>query len=245
MTGLLKQCIRRPIGALGYAVRDVGTGVGGVDLLHDARTLLDGVESPVLFDVGANLGQTTQAMLEAFRSPQIYAFEPSPQTFASLQRTIAGRTNVRVEPLAMGETRDTLQFHVTRDYSVNDSLLTPTWSAGGSIVEVGVETVDGYCARQRIDRIGLLKIDAQGYDLKVLKGARRMLEARNVTLYSCEANMTRMYDGQATLLELLIFAREVGYDLVGFYEQTYVKNRLSYLDALFVRPEERRPTELQ
>jgi FkbM family methyltransferase len=235
MTSLLKQCIRRPIGALGYAIRDVGTGVGGVELLHDARTLLGGGESPTLFDVGANVGQTTAAMLEAFRSPHIYAFEPSPQTFASLQRTVAGRARVRVEPLALGDTAGTLQFHVTKEHSVNDSLLAPLWTDGGSIVDVGVETIDGYCGRHRIDQIGLLKIDAQGYDLKVLKGAHQMLDARKIALYSCEANMTPMYDGQATLVDLLTFARDIGYDLVGFYEQTYVRNKLTYLDALFVR----------
>ncbi len=235
MSNLLKQCIRRPINALGYAIRDIGTGVGGIDLLHDARTLLGGAESPVLFDIGANLGQTTQAMLKAFRSPHIYAFEPSPRTFASLRRTVAQQTHVRAEQLAMGERAGTLPFHVTQDHSVNDSLLTPTWPDDGSVVTVAVETIDGYCTRHRIDEIALLKIDAQGYDLNVLKGARQMFDARRIALYSCEANMTPMYDGQTTLLELLVFAQSVGYDLVGFYEQTYVNNTLGYLDALFVR----------
>jgi hypothetical protein len=43
-----------------------------------------------------------------------------------------------------------------------------------------------------------------------------------------------MYEGQATLQDLLSFADEVGYKLMGFYEQTYVKNQLFYLDALFI-----------
>ena len=60
-----------------------------------------------------------------------------------------------------------------------------------------------------------------------------MLDDRRIQLYSCEANFEHMYDGQATLLDLLAFADKIGYKLVGFYEQTYVKNRLSYLDALF------------
>jgi hypothetical protein len=45
-----------------------------------------------------------------------------------------------------------------------------------------------------------------------------------------------MYYGQATLPELLAFAADVGYELVGFYEQTFVRNRLTYLDALFLAP---------
>jgi hypothetical protein len=139
----------------------------------------------------------------------------------------------------MGDSVGTLTFHVTRDYSVNDSLLAPTWDAGGSTAAVPVETIDGYCGRRGIKSIDLLKIDAQGYDLRVLSGARRMLDARQITLYSCEANFTPMYHGQATLPELLEFAAGVGYELVGFYEQTYVRNRLTYLDALFLAPERR------
>lgn len=229
----IKRLIRRAFAAAGYAIRDVGRGVGGVELLHDARILLGGVPQPVLFDVGANIGQTTRAMLAAFRSPSIRAFEPSPSTFEALRRAVGGRPGVTVEALAMGNAEGVLPFHVTRDHSVNDSLLAPTWNAGGAVVEVRVETIDAYCGRHGIESISLLKIDAQGFDLQVLKGARRMLAARRIKLYSCEANFERMYEGQATLRDLLALADEVGYKLVGFYEQTYVKNRLGYLDALF------------
>jgi len=229
----LKRRVRKSLAAVGYAIRDVGRGVGGVELLHDARILLGSVPEPVLFDVGANIGQTTRAMLDAFRSPQIRAFEPSPATFETLRRAVGGQRGVTVEALAMGDAEGVLPFHVTDVYSVNDSLLAPTWK-GGKVVEVRVETIDTYCHRHGIESISLLKIDAQGYDLRVLKGARRMLDSRHITMYSCEANFQRMYEGQTTLLELLGFADEVGYKLVGFYEQSYVKNRLSYLDALFI-----------
>jgi len=203
-------------------------------LLHDARVLIGDRKGAVLFDVGANVGQTTRAMLESFRAPRIYAFEPSPTTFEALGKAVRCVPGVMVEPLAMGDREGMLPFHVTEGYSVNDSLLTPTWKAGGSRIEVRVDTIDGYCGRMGIDSISLLKIDAQGYDLRVLQGSRAMLEARRVQLYSCEANFEHMYEGQATLRDLLAFAEEVGYRLVGCYEQTYIKNRLLYLDALFI-----------
>jgi FkbM family methyltransferase len=230
----IKHVLRQALGAAGYAVRDVGRGVAGVDLFHDARTLLRDVSAPILFDVGANIGQTTQAMLDAFTTPRIHAFEPSPATFETLRRNVAQKPGVTVERVAMGDTGGTSAFHVTRDHSVNDSLLAPVWQAGSAVVDVDVDTIDGYCERTHIDRIDLLKIDTQGFDLRVLHGARRMLAARRVTLYSCEANMRPMYDGQATLRELLRFADEAGYSLVGFYEQSYIGNQLSYLDGLFV-----------
>lgn len=231
----MKRRVRRSLAAFGFAIRDVGRGVGGVELLHDSAVLLGNGRAAVLFDVGANVGQTTRAMLDAFRSPRIRAFEPSPLTCQTLRQAVGGRPGVIVEAIALGDVDGTLPFHVTQGHSVNDSLLTPTSRAGGTIIDVPVETIDTYCDRHHIESINLLKIDAQGYDLLVLKGARRMLNARRVMLYSCEANIEPMYEGQATLRDLLTFADEVGYKLVGFYEQSYVQNRLGCLDALFTR----------
>lgn len=172
-------------------------------------------------------------MLDAFHAPEFYAFEPSPSTVEWLRRAVGNRAGVTVEALAMGEAEGILPFHVTRDHSVNDSLLSPTWNAGGSVVEVRVDTVDNYCGRNGIESISLLKVDAQGYDLHVLRGARRMLDDRRIKLFSCEANFDSMYTGQTTLRGLLAFGDEVGYKLAGFYEQTYFRNTLAYLDILF------------
>ncbi len=233
MSGFGKRLARRLLRSAGYAVRDIGRGVGGVELLHDARVLLGHPDRPEVFDVGANVGQTTLAILDHFRSPHIHAFEPSPATFRLLRQAVGGRDGVTLVPSALGDQEGMLPFNVTRDYSVNDSLLTPTWQDRGSVVEVRVETVAGYCARHRIQRIDLLKIDAQGYDLHVLRGAREMLSEKRITLFACEANQAHLYDGQPTVGDLLAFAGDAGYELVGFYEQTYVANALSYFDMLF------------
>ena len=233
MSGFGKRLARRLLRSAGYAVRDIGRGVGGVELLHDARVLLGHPDRPVVFDVGANVGQTTLAILDHFRSPHIHAFEPSPATFQRLKRAVGGHAGVTVVPAALGDQEGLLPFNVTSDYSVNDSLLSPTWQGQISIVEVPVETVDDYAARNGIQRIDLLKIDAQGYDLHVLRGARRMLNEQRITLFACEANQAHLYDGQPTVRDLLGFAAAAGYELVGFYEQTYVANALSYFDMLF------------
>lgn len=55
---------------------------------------------------------------------------------------------------------------------------------GGSVVEVCVDTVDNFCGRNGIESISLPKIDAQGYDLHVLRGVRRMLDDRRIKLFS-------------------------------------------------------------
>jgi FkbM family methyltransferase len=226
--------IRRGLSSAGYTVRDVGQGVTGVDLLHDARVLLDDIASPILFDVGANVGDVTLAMLDAFAAPRIVAFEPSPQTVQRLRSVVGARPNVTVEGIALGAEAGTCEFHVTSQHPVNDSLLKPLWDdPHATVATVDVQTIDEYCQRHGIHVIDLLKIDAQGFDRHVLAGARAMLTQQTIRLYSCEANFHQMYDGQATMRDLLEFAEDVGYELVGCYEQTYIRNSLSYLDMLF------------
>jgi FkbM family methyltransferase len=228
-----RRLAKRAVRAAGYAVRDVGRGVGGVDLLHDADVLLGARPGLVVFDIGANIGQTTLAMLEVFQAPRIRSFEPSPATVKTLRRAVEGRSGVSVEAIAFGDAVGRLPFHVTADHSVNDSLLRPRWNDGGTVVEVPVATVDSYCETHGIAQIDLLKIDTQGYDLRVLHGARRMLGDRRVRLFTCEVNQQALYHEQAQLRDLFAFGDEVGYRLVGFYEQSYVNNELSYFDVMF------------
>jgi FkbM family methyltransferase len=148
----VRRLAKRAFHAAGYSLRDVGRGVGGVDLLHDARVLLGHAAGLVLFDIGANVGQTTLAMLDSFDSPRIRAFEPSPGTAAILQRAVGSRPGVVVESIAFGETVGTLPFHVTEGFSVNDSLLRPRWNAGGTVIEVPVTNVDSYCREHGLRR---------------------------------------------------------------------------------------------
>lgn len=99
---------------------------------------------------------------------------------------------------------------MTKDYSVNDSLLRPTWSARATEVPVRVDTIDGYCERLGIQKIDLLKIDTQGNDANVLRGALRMLQNGNIHVFYVEVMLMPMYEGQAGLTEILSLAEQTG-----------------------------------
>lgn len=237
MLSSIKKAVRGILAQFGYVVRSVGhrSTLTGVDLFHDARALLGGKSDAVLFDVGANVGQTVQEFLATFHNPRILSFEPSPATFETLRAKYGGRSGICLENIALGDNDGTLPFHVTRGQSVNDSLLRPTWEPEAKEVPVRVETLDGYCERHGIEAIDLLKIDTQGNDLNVLRGAKRLLHERRIRLFSVEVLCTAMYDGQPGLVEIASFAEQASYRLVGFYELTYNANRLWYLNACFER----------
>jgi len=234
MVSQAKTLVRHLFARCGFQIRAVGSpdSVRGLDLIHDARAILGDRSPVVLFDVGANVGQTIDQFRGAFVRGRIFAFEPSPATFQALRRKYGGIADVRLENVAFGDQEGTFPLHVTSD-PVNDSLLRPVWIDEAQTVPVRVETLDGYCARNAVGEIDLLKIDTQGYDLHVLRGARDLLGRHRVRLFCVEINFCPMYDGQADLLGLLSFADPLGYRPVGFYEITYARNRPWFMNALF------------
>lgn len=205
----------------------------GIDLFHDALCLA-GRQQPLIFDVGANVGETIRDLLAQCPTAKVIGFEPSPKTSEKLSAAFASNRQVRVERRALGDVPGTLPFAVTRAHSVNDSLLTMADEPDAPRIDVQVDTIDGFCQREGLQRIDYMKVDTQGYDLRVLMGAKHMLETRAIKAVSVEAMFQAMYVGQPTLTDLLRFAADVGYQPFGFYNNSYAERTLSFVDVMLV-----------
>ena len=144
---------------------------------------LAAVGTGVLFDVGANAGSYTRVLRRFSPQSAIHAFEPHPRTFATLQQRAAGPGTTLVN-LALSDRAGTMQLY---DFANDDG--STQASLGEAAVgmfdpatvshTVDVVTLDEYLARTGIERIDLLKIDTEGFDINVLRGARGAL-ARGV-----------------------------------------------------------------
>lgn len=148
--------------------------------------------NPVLFDVGANIGDYSKALTEAFPAGQIYAFEPNPNTFEILKRNVNG-DNVACIPAGLGSAAGAGTLNVYPDNlssphaSRSVELLTDFHRCPNPTeIPFEITTVDSFCAKNAISRIGLLKIDAEGFELDVLKGAREMLARSSIDLIQFE-----------------------------------------------------------
>ncbi len=232
----IRQLAKGVFHRLGYTVRSRGSksSVSAIEIASDAGLLLGSPSHPLLFDVGANEGQTILEMTREFPQAKVHSFEPSPQTFQRLTTEFGSRPRIELHNLALGDQPGELPFTVCDDWSVNDSLLSPAWSAPHKTVTVKVSTIDSFCAERSFDHIDWLKIDTQGYDLRVLQGAHSMLASHRIRLVSAEAMFSRMYEGQPSLADLLQHMAQYKYRVNGFYEQEYIDNRLSYCNVLWV-----------
>lgn len=181
------------------------------NLLQDAAKLLG--PSPILFDVGANVGQTTEAMLATFQNPRVYAFEPSPYTFEEMEGRIGDRAvlinaGVGAEPGA-------LPFYRHHDSSsILDSFL-PMVGSSEPNGTARVVTIVDFCREKGIEHIDFLKIDTQGFELNALRGAVGMLP--RTKLIAFEVTTIPQYEGQPKPSELFAFAEQHEFRIVRVY----------------------------
>lgn len=206
----------------------------GVDAFSDIRAL-SGTGPSIVFDVGANVGQSVERFAELLPGSEIHAFEPSPTAFEELRRSTRRFPNVRLINAAVGASPGDLIL-LENDHTNMSSFLSPGSAGWGRVVRhtpVAVLTVDDYCARQQIERIDLLKIDTQGYELKVLEGASGLIEARQIGLVYLEITFAHLYEGLPDLGELYRVLTDRGYRLVAFYNFVVRDGVAGWCDALF------------
>jgi FkbM family methyltransferase len=164
---------------VGLEVHRVGF---GHDPVHDAQVFLSLGTNSVLFDVGANHGQSIKRFRRRFNGAKIHAFEPSPINFAKLQMSTQDDPLLRLNNFALGAKSAALEFQ-QNTHSDMSSFLSPGkehWGGINNVTTVQVETLHNYCQRNSISKIDLLKIDTQGYDLEVLRGAKQMLSEHRI-----------------------------------------------------------------
>ena len=190
MNAMLKNFAKAVVGRLGYSMVNVDR--LGIDYLTDFKRLLAGHEPTVLFDVGANTGQTAVLLAERFPTARVYSFEPVPSTFSLLKSTVAGYPNITAHNFAMGDKAGRARMHLA-DWHVSNSLLdTPTTTSSGDTIDVEVQTVTDFSVQQHIELIDLLKIDVEGFEPRVLDGAAKLLLGGSVRFCYLECRVTRV-----------------------------------------------------
>ena len=219
--------------SLGYDIvrrRDLGN-----DPFRDIKSLLT-TPSPLIFDIGANKGQTTTRFKRVLPACNVHAFEPSPTTFAELQNNVSDKPGVQLWNCALGSSPSRLTFLENSRPRMSSFL--PLSRMGGGVIEreteVDVDTVDNFAKQHSIEFIDILKSDTQGYDLEVLKGANDMLENNRIGMIYFEIIFSDMYKNLPRFDEIYAYLTDRGYKLVTFYRFHYQERLAGWTDALFI-----------
>jgi len=242
----IKNHIKETLFHFGYIVRHLQPDELGYDAFRDMNRL-SGVESgAILFDVGANVGQSIDSFRERFKSPIIHSFEPGPSAFARLQERTQGVPDLHLNNFALGAKPEERTFHENETSVLSSFLAAGRDGAGGNViakVAVPVNSIDNYCAHAGVMHIDVLKSDTQGFDFEVLKGALGMLREHRIHLVFVELMFLESYVGAPRFEELYAFLKDLGFVLMSFYKQLRNDSHLGPLaeiDGLFIDPQWRR-----
>lgn len=210
-------------------------GLGG-DLDADLVELLTPTPAAVIFDVGANTGQTVHRLRSLIPNGSIHAFEPGPESFRQLAVSVRGLPAVKLIEAGVGPV-DGERILLENEHSEMSSFLVPGDAAWGTIVRktrVRMVTLDTYCQQAGIDHIDLLKIDTQGYDLEVLRGAEKLLARGGIRVVQLEVIFSDMYEGRPSLDETYRYMIDHGFRLLSFYDVFVADGSAAWCDAIFV-----------
>lgn len=190
-------------------------------------------------DVGANVGDWTAAALErAGGDVRALLFEPSRQASVGLANRFAADPRVEVVGAAVGERPGHGTLYEEPRAGETSSLVARETPRGALAIEVAVVTLDDEAASRRLHRIDLLKIDAEGYDLPVLRGAARLLSEQAVAVIQFEYNRPWLFE-RNTLGEALRLLDGHGYEVLllrgdGLHSFAYERAREFFAYANFV-----------
>jgi FkbM family methyltransferase len=141
------------------------------------KSLLGEVSRPVVLDVGANNGAILVILKALDQSAEVHCFEPFPDLTGFLEELVARNRfdNVRVNELLVGAGSGNGNLYYTAGSTATASVLSdfqPTFNTRLSAKQC---SVDSYMEANQIERLALLKVDVEGGELEVLKGAHRTL----------------------------------------------------------------------
>ena len=187
---------------------------------RDISELLSFDSEVLIFDVGANEGQTVKGLRKWFPESRIFSFEPQQGPFEALSSSVADDPGVRVVQLGLSDSSGELEFAVGRN-SVTGRVLVgnATSRKGESSFRIPVMRGDDFCRREGVERINVLKIDAEGHDLKVLVGFVEMLRDQRIDMVQVEAGVYKGNGTHAPFLDIWKFLDGVGYHVFGVYDQ--------------------------
>jgi FkbM family methyltransferase len=199
-----------------------------------ARMQRNGFQPKLVVDVGAYVGDWTRMCRRIFPDASILMIEPQAATQSALQQIAAQGESIELARALLGKVHNSqIPFYEAQSGS---SVLTE-WEREGQqpTTTIDMTTLDAVTADTAFAMPDLLKLDVQGYELEILKGAERVLASAEAVLL--EVNFIDIHSGAPLFHEVVQFMAEHEfrlYDIGTFFRRPY-DAALWQADAVFVK----------
>lgn len=207
-----------------------------------SRVVKMGIKPRTVIDVGANVGQFAVASANLFPGAKIHSFEPVPDTVIKLTKNVSKFKNVKVYPCALGDQKDRIIFNINSDSQVSSALQLSKARLDSfpdkiviNSIEVEVERLDEVIKKADFLSPVLLKIDAQGFEDRVIYGAKDLMQ--DIDYILLEASLVPLYEGELNFMQILELCKLHNFELISpvNWMQSPKDGTVIEMDLLFKR----------
>ena len=212
----MKKYIQRIINFFGYKLIKVNR--TDATQLDELTKIIIPKSDPVIFDVGANKGQSIERYKKIFQNPIIHSFEPNIDEIDFLKKKYIDKKNLYLNNFALGDDKGNLELNInanTGHSSFKNLIPNTTWIKERSKTlnidsqkyttkktKIELTTLDDYVIKENISSIDILKIDTQGFEDKVLKGAQKFLSENKIKLIQLELIFSEIYENPLQIYDV-------------------------------------------
>lgn len=168
------------------------------------------VEGSNVLDIGTNIGWVAHNLARISKTGKVFGFEPDPFNFDRCAENSAlnNLKNLIVFPWGLGSSNETIGMEIRTPSNFGGNRIAPTGTKNAR--EVLIKKLDDVTEIHELNKIDLIKIDVEGYELKVLQGAERTLKKHHPILFIeiDDNNLRDQNDSASALIKIL---EELGY----------------------------------
>lgn len=194
-----------------------------------------------LFDVGANVGEFSKLLKQILPNSKIFCFEPIKDCQLELNKLKEKYSDIEIFNFGIGETEKEINLYKNK-FNPSSSILKLNklhteafpYTSEYSEEKIKIISLDSIFAKLNIKKNILLKIDVQGFELEVLKGAKESLS--QIKLIIVELSTEVLYENQPLFNEVYKYLTDRAFKYCGNYDQMVDprNGKILQVDAIFV-----------
>ena len=212
----MKNIIQKLVNLFGYKITKLKSTIPYN--LDDITKFLITKSDPVILDVGANKGQSINRYKKLFSNPIIHSFEPNIDEVNILKSKYINDKNLYLNNVAVGDKKGNLEFNInvrSGHSSFKNLIPNTTWIKKRSKrfkvddknyttkkINAEIITLDDYVNEKNFTNIDILKIDTQGFEDKVLLGAKNLLKNNRIKLVQLELIFSEIYEDPLNIYDV-------------------------------------------
>lgn len=169
----------------------------------------------IIFDVGTNVGETLLNFAKITgESGFVYGFEPDEQNFDNAKKNMSLNVfdNIHLFKIGISDRKESVKLFRVDSHNLGMNRILNDDEASGfeDFTVIETDTLDNLVADNKIERVDLIKIDIEGYEMRALRGAIATLERFKPQLF-IEVGYTRLIKNDTSPTEMIVLLKDLGY----------------------------------